>query len=121
MAQIRLTPNEAILYVTLLNIGIGIILGAIPLILGFLRKKRKYAMFGFIGSVIGGAILGILLSIPIAGIFTWLVLKKDEEEIVADEETIDSEDIVVDEETVNNDEIIIEEPIDISAENSEEL
>lgn len=79
MAQIRLTPKEAILYVTLLNIGIGIILGAIPLILGFLRKKRKYAMFGFIGSIIGGAILGIFLSIPIATVFTWLITRNENE------------------------------------------
>ena len=71
-----MTTNEAILYIALFNIGLGILFGAIPLILGFIRKERSYAVFGFLGSVIGGAILGIFLSIPVAAIFTWLILRK---------------------------------------------
>jgi len=80
MEQIKLTTNEAILYIAILNIGLGILFGAIPLILGFIRKERSYAVFGFLGSIIGGAILGIFLSIPVAAIFTWLILRKTKAE-----------------------------------------
>lgn len=76
MEQIKLTNTEAILYITIFNIGLGILLGAVPLILGFVRKERSYAVFGFLGSIIGGAILGLFLSIPVAAIFTWLILRK---------------------------------------------
>ena len=76
---------------------LGFILGLIPLILGLVKKKRKYAMFGFLGAFLGNAILGLILSLPIVGIFTWLILRKDE-------------DVVIDEKNA-----------DISAVNSEEL
>lgn len=71
-----MTTTEAALYITLFNTVLGIILGSIPLILGFLRKERSYAVFGFLGSVIGGALLGLFLSLPIAVIFVWLILRK---------------------------------------------
>jgi len=80
MEQIKMTTTEAVLYITIFNIGLGILLGAIPLVLGFLRKERSYAVFGFLGSIIGGAILGLFLSIPVAAIFTWLILRKPKPE-----------------------------------------
>lgn len=76
MEEIKLTTTEAILYSALFNAGLGLLFGLVPLILGFIKKERSYAVFGFLGSVIGGAILGILLSIPIAAIFTWLILRR---------------------------------------------
>ena len=76
MEQIRLTNTEAIVYVTIFNIILGIILGLIPLILGFVKKERSYGVFGFLGSTIGGAILGLFLSLPIALIFIWLILRR---------------------------------------------
>ncbi len=76
MEQIKLTTTEAVVYITIFNIGLGILLGAVPLILGFMRKERSYAVFGFLGSIIGGAILGLFLSVPVAAIFTWLILRK---------------------------------------------
>ena len=76
LLQIKLTTNEAILYITLLNVGLGILFGTVPLILGFIKKERSYAVFGFLGSVIGGLILGIFLSLPLAAVFTWLILRK---------------------------------------------
>ncbi len=71
-----MTTTEAAVYITLFNIALGIILGSIPLILGFLKKERSYAVFGFLGSVIGGALLGLFLSLPIAIIFIWLILRR---------------------------------------------
>ncbi|MBA3601810.1 MAG: hypothetical protein H0W45_11385 [Acidobacteria bacterium] len=79
--------------ITLIGSALGLILGLIPLVLGFIKKKRKYAMFGFLGSLIGGALLGIFLSIPIAAIFTWLILRKSNNEpaevVVVNETPID--------------------------------
>ncbi len=76
MEQIKLSYNEAIFYIAFINILLGFLLGSFPLISGFIAKNRKYGIYGFIGSIIGGAILGILLSYPIALIFTWLTLRK---------------------------------------------
>ena len=81
MSQIELTYNEAVTYASLFHAGVGLLLGLIPLILGFIKKKQKYGFIGFLGSIIGGAILGIFLSVPIAAICTWLILKKPTPEI----------------------------------------
>jgi len=76
MEPIKLTTNEALLYIALINIGLSVLFGAVPLVLGFIKKERSYAVFGFLGAIIGGAILGIFLSIPVAATFTWLILRK---------------------------------------------
>ncbi len=76
MEQIVITKSEAVLYLTLINTVIGILFGSFPLILGFIMKNRKYGFYGFIFSVIGGTILGVPLSYPVAAIFTWLILRK---------------------------------------------
>jgi hypothetical protein len=47
-----------------------------PLIAGLRTGDRRYAVFGFLGAVVGGAILGIILSFPIALVFEWLILGK---------------------------------------------
>ncbi len=79
--------------ITLIGLALGLTLGLIPPVLGFIKKKRKYAMFGFLGSLIGGALLGIFLSIPVAAIFTWLILRKSNNEpaevVVVNETPID--------------------------------
>ncbi len=90
MEQIKLTTNEAILYITLFNIGLGILFGAVPLILGFIKKERSYAVFGFLGSVIGGLILGIFLSIPVAALFTWLILRRTKNQNSSNETSANS-------------------------------
>jgi len=74
MELIRLTYVELLLYV-LANIIIGILLGLIPLILGIRKKNRKYGMYGFVGSVIGGAVSPII-SVIVISVFSWLLLRK---------------------------------------------
>lgn len=76
MEPIRLTTNEAIFYTFVFHAAVGFLLGLIPLVLGFIKKERSYAAFGFLGSIVGGLILGLLLSVPVAAIFTWLILRK---------------------------------------------
>lgn len=59
----------------LIGVGIGVVLGLIPLILGFVKNKRSLGIYGFIASIIGGAISSIL-SLIIVIVFVWLILKK---------------------------------------------
>jgi len=73
LLQIQLTPFQA---GVILGAGLGFVLGLIPLILGIIKKKIKIGVLGFIGAIIGNAILGLLLSIPIIGICIYLILKK---------------------------------------------
>ncbi len=35
--------------ITMIGTALGFILGLIPLVLGLIKKERKYAMFGFLG------------------------------------------------------------------------
>jgi hypothetical protein len=76
MDGIRLTTQQALLYVALINGAIGLVIGLVPLILGIVRKKVRIGLYGLLASTIGGALLGLLLSIPAAVIFVWLILKK---------------------------------------------
>ena len=75
MEQIKLTYSEAVMYLALAGVLIGVLLGLVPLILGFKKKKRQYAIFGFVASIICGAIMP-LLSIIVVAVFTWLILRK---------------------------------------------
>ena len=90
MEQIRLTYTEAIMYLALFGIVLGILLGLIPLILGIKKKKRQYAIFGFIASIVCGAIMP-LLSIIVVAVFTWLILRKPDVENAPPEAASDSE------------------------------
>ncbi len=59
----------------LIGISVGVVLGLIPLILGFVKNKRNLGVYGFIASIVGGSISSIL-SLIIVIIFIWLILKK---------------------------------------------
>jgi hypothetical protein len=63
------------LYVSIINAFLGILFGFFPLLAGIMFKNRKYGVYGFLGSIIGGAILGVFLSFPIAILLTWLILR----------------------------------------------
>jgi hypothetical protein len=91
METIHVTTGEAILYATLINAGIGIVLGLIPLLFGYFNKRFKLGVLGFIAAIIGGAILGVFLSIPAAVIFTWLVVRKSKAETGSASSAVDDE------------------------------
>lgn len=63
-------------HIALMGAALGFILGLFPLILGLAKSKLKIGVLGLFGSTIGGAILGIFLSIPIIAVCVWLILKK---------------------------------------------
>ena len=75
MQEIRLSQNEALVYLVLIPAGVGFILGLIPLIIGIKNGKPKLGILGLIVAVIGGASFGFIGSIPAMGIFTWLILR----------------------------------------------
>ena len=70
-----LTPQQAIIFGVLINAGVGFVLGLVPLVLGFVKRNVKYGVYGFLASIFGGALLGILLSIPATVIFSWLIAR----------------------------------------------
>jgi len=72
----RLTTQQALLFVALINAAIGLVIGLIPLITGIVKKKVRLGVYGLLASTVGGALLGLLLSIPAAVIFMWLILKR---------------------------------------------
>jgi uncharacterized membrane-anchored protein len=80
MNPIQLTSREAILYVVLINAVIGIVLGLIPLLLGYFNKRLGLGIAGFSAAVAGGAVLGVFLSVPLTVVFTWLVVRKKRED-----------------------------------------
>src|SRR6187401_2163881 len=80
MDEVRLTMSEALLYVALGGAVVGFLLGLVPLILGIVKKKVTTGVIGLIVSTLGGALLGVFISIPAMAIFTWLILR---EQVVA--------------------------------------
>ena len=96
MEQIRLTSNEFIYYGAIAGSILGLFLGIFLLILGFIKKERSYGVFGFLGSVILGPIAGFL-SIIVAVIFTWLILRRPKNTVAVNSENIQPADS-----TVNN-------------------
>jgi MFS family permease len=89
MGEIQLNYYQTILVATLIGVGIGILLGLIPLILGIRRKKKRLGVYGFICSTVGGA-LSSILSLLIVGVFIWLILKNPAEITPNSTETSDS-------------------------------
>ena len=71
----QMTQQQILIFGILINAGMGLVLGLVPLILGFVKNNIKYGLFGFLASIVGGAILGILLSIPAIVIFSWLIVR----------------------------------------------
>lgn len=72
----QMSVRDLALYAFVFNVIAGFVLGLIPLVIGLKRGRKRYALLGFAASLIGGALLGIILSIPATLIFTWLVLRR---------------------------------------------
>jgi hypothetical protein len=72
---IHISQTQAILWFMVLNAVIGLVLGLIPLLFGYFSKQLKLGMIAIAVTTIGGAILGIIISIPAMIVFTWLVAR----------------------------------------------
>ena len=75
MQSIQLVP-DSILSMLLRGLIVGLVLGLIPLTLGFIKKKRRLGVYGFFSSGIGSAILTGIFSLIIVPVFVWLILRK---------------------------------------------
>ena len=76
MESVKLSFEQLQYYIILINVILGFLFGMFPLLSGIKMNNRKFGIYGFIGALIGGAILGVFLSFPIALVLTWLILKK---------------------------------------------
>jgi len=76
MEEIRLSTREAYMYGVLITACVGFVVGLVPLIFGIVKKQLKLGILGLIASTVGGALLGLLLAVPFAAIFMWLIVRK---------------------------------------------
>lgn len=74
MNDIELTYREFYLYVIIGGAILGALLGLIPLILGRRKNKPRLGLYGFLVSIVAGA-LAPLFALVVAGIFSWLIVK----------------------------------------------
>lgn len=74
MNNIEFSFREFYLYVIIGGAILGALFGLIPLILGRRMNKQRLGLYGFLASIVGGAIAP-LLSIIITAIFSWLIVK----------------------------------------------
>ncbi|MEO8041687.1 MAG: hypothetical protein ABI646_03655 [Acidobacteriota bacterium] len=74
MNDIELTYREFYLYVIIGGAILGALFGLIPLILGRRRNKARLGMYGFLASIVAGAIAP-LLAIVVTAIFSWMIVK----------------------------------------------
>ena len=75
MEQIRLTTGEAVLYVALIGMAAGLLLGLVPLIFGWRKGKTKLGLIGLVVSILVGAV-SPLLSLVSMGIFIYLIARR---------------------------------------------
>ena len=57
----------------------GIVCGLVPLIFGHVRKEKGLAWGGFAACIVAGLILGLILAVPMAIIFTVLIWKNSKD------------------------------------------
>ena len=85
MQRIELTY----LQMTLIGMGVGFILGLIPLILGIIKGKKKPALWGFVASIAAGAVWSLLALVTMI-VSVWLILRKPVQKVeVATENPVD--------------------------------
>jgi hypothetical protein len=54
----------------------GVICGLFPLVYGLTRGRTSLAAGGFVACVVGGFILGLILAVPMAVLFCWLIHRR---------------------------------------------
>lgn len=92
MDPIKLNTREAILILTLIGIGVGVVFGLVPLIYGRIKGKARLGLIGFVVSIIAGAIWSIL-PLFVMLTFVFLILRDPEptEVVVVNKEPIEVE------------------------------
>lgn len=75
MQEIQLTTTEAVLYVALIGMAAGLLLGLVPLIYGLKKGKTRLGVIGFVVSIVAGAV-SPLLSVLSMVIFIFLIARR---------------------------------------------
>ena len=75
MDTITITPGQAIVYGMLITGAVSFVLGLIPLLFGYFKGKLKLGIIAILTMTIGGAVLGVIFSVPALVFFMWLVIK----------------------------------------------
>ena len=86
MNDVELTYREFYLYVIIGGAILGALLGLIPLILGRRRGKARLGMYGFVASIVAGA-LAPLLAIIVTAVFSWMIMKDKPAEAPSERDT----------------------------------
>ena len=89
--QLKELYEKYFYYILLADIGIGLLIGLLPLVMGVARKRRNLGIVGIVASGLVGA-LSPIFSLIVAAIFTVLIVrgtKKPVEVVVVDKEPID--------------------------------
>jgi len=90
--ELRELYEKYFYYILLADIGIGLLFGLLPLLLGIARKKRNLGIIGLIGSgVVGG--LSPILSLIVAAVFTVLIVRKSAKANAADSDNASQTDL----------------------------
>jgi hypothetical protein len=76
MEAMRLSSQEAILFLAILGAFLGYVFGFITVIYGIIKRQVLLGILGLVASVVVGAILGLILSLPTIALFVWLIEKK---------------------------------------------
>jgi MFS family permease len=75
MNDILLSYRELYIYVMIAGAILGALFGLVPLIIGRRKNRKRLGVYGFIASIVGGAIAP-LLGLLVAGLFFWLVIRE---------------------------------------------
>jgi hypothetical protein len=57
----------------------GGLCGLVPLVYGLVRGETGLALCGFAACLIGGVLLGVLLAVPFAAAFAWVIWRQSRE------------------------------------------
>ena len=55
---------------------VGVVCGLIPFITGLVRGDTTLAIGGLVACILGGVVLGLLLAVPLAILFTVLIVRR---------------------------------------------
>ncbi len=60
----------------------GLVSGAVPMFIGMSKDQMSLGFTALFASAVSGAILGLLLALPVSGYFVWKIIKNNKEEKV---------------------------------------
>ena len=98
MDPVRFSTREAILILTLIGVGIGLVFGLVPLIYGRIKGRKRLGLIGFGLCILAGAIWSVL-PLFVMLTFVFLILREPKSvspDVVAEDVALPSDDIVDD-------------------------